>query len=81
MIKMEEAIAKAKEYLKCYEIGKILEVPGYWIIYKKTDEIEVGGYGAIVSKESGQIKPFILPDDENFRLLDKAREVIRNNRE
>lgn len=75
MISIENALVKAKEYLKCTEIGKVLEAPGYWIIYKKSEEIEVGGYGALVSMESGEVKPFILPSEENFDLLDSSREI------
>lgn len=75
MIGIENALEKAKEYLKCTEIGKVLEAPGYWIIYKKSEEIEVGGYGALVSMESGEVKPFILPSEENFELLDNSREI------
>jgi hypothetical protein len=76
MVKLEEAIAKAKEFLKCSEIGKVLEAPGYWILYKKTDEVEVGGYGALISKDTGETKPFVLPDEKNFELLDKSKEVV-----
>lgn len=75
MISIENALVKAREYLKCTEIGKVLEAPGYWIIYKKSKEIEVGGYGALVSMESGEVKPFILPSEENFELLDNSREI------
>lgn len=75
MISIENALVKAKEYLKCTEIGKVLEAPGYWIIYKKSEEIEVGGYGALVSMESGEVKPFILPSEENFEILDNSREI------
>lgn len=75
MISIEKALEIAKEYLKCSEIGKVLEAPGYWIIYKKTEELEVGGYGALISMESGKVKPFILPSEENFELLDNSREI------
>ena len=76
MIRLEDAIVNAKDFLKCSEIGKILEAPGCWIIYKRTDEVEVGGYGAIISKDTGETMPFILPDEKNFDLLDKSKEVI-----
>ncbi len=76
MVKIEEALVKAKEFLKCSEIGKVLESPEYWIMYKKTDEVEVGGYGALVSRDTGEIKPFILPDEKNFDLLDKSKEIV-----
>ncbi|MDM8237444.1 hypothetical protein [[Ruminococcus] torques] len=76
MISLDKAIEKAKDYLKCTEIGKVLEAPGHWIIYKKADEIEVGGYGALVSMDTGEIKPFILPSDENFDLLDNSKEIV-----
>lgn len=76
MIKLEDAIVKAKEFLKCSEIGKVLETSEYWILYKKTDEIEVGGFGTLISKDTGEIKPFILPDEKNFEILDKSSEVV-----
>ena len=58
------------------QVGKVLEAPGYWIIYKKSEEIEVGGCGALVSMDTGVVKPFILPSEENFELLDNSREVV-----
>ncbi len=76
MINLDKAIDKAKNYLECTEIGKVLEAPEYWIIYKKTEEVEVGGHAALVSMDTGEIKPFILPSEENFELLDKSREII-----
>lgn len=76
MISIENALDKAKEYLKCSEIGKVLETSGYWIIYRKSEEIEVGGYGALVSMDTGEVKPFILPSEENFELLDNSREIV-----
>lgn len=76
MINLEKAIDRAKSFLECAEIGKVLEAPGCWIIYKKTEEVEVGGYGALVLMETGETKPFILPSEENFELLDKSREII-----
>lgn len=81
MINLETALNKAKEYLKCTEVGKILEAPGYWIIYKRTEEIEVGGYGALVSMDTGEIKSFILPSEENFELLDKSKEINMQDKE
>ena len=75
MISLEKALDKAKDYLECTEIGKVLEASGYWIIYKKTEEVEVGGYGALISMDTGEIKSFILPSEENFELLDKSREI------
>lgn len=75
MIDLARAIDIAKEYLECTEIEIVLDAPGYWIIYKKTDEIEIGGYGALIKKDTGAVKPFILPSEENFEILDKAVEI------
>lgn len=76
MISIENALDIAKEYLECTEIGKVLEAPNYWIIYKKTEEIEVGGYGALVAMETGEVSPFVLPSVENFELLGNSREIV-----
>ncbi len=76
MIELEDAIVKAKDFLRCSEIGKVLETPEYWILYDKTNEVEIGGYGALISKDTGETVPFVLPDKKNFELLGKSTEVV-----
>jgi hypothetical protein len=42
------------------------------------EEQEIGGVGIKIMKDSGKVEDFILPDDDNFELLDRAVEVFLN---
>lgn len=51
-----------------------------WIFYGGSmEEKEIGGVGIKVMKDSGKVEDFILPDDDNFELLDRAVEISLNH--
>lgn len=72
----EEAYQKVNDYFEKEYHQRIccaLDTPSYWIFYAgKRDEVEIGGAGIKVCKETGLLENFFLPDDENFLLLDQA---------
>lgn len=79
MIDLNQACKLAKEY---YEkntdkklLSKIYEHKEMWIIYSKTNEVEFGGYGISIDKETAEIKIFILPSRKNFEILAASRIV------
>ena len=79
MLNINEAYEKAVTYFKKnndYSIACALDAGTHWIFYPgKPDVVEVGSKGIKIEKKSGLIEDFILPDDENFELLDRAEKV------
>lgn len=54
----------------------ILDAVTHWIFYPGQDEIiEFGLEGIKIDKLSGKLEVFVLPDDENFRLLDQSTKI------
>lgn len=79
MINLNQACELAREY---YEkntgkktLSKIYEHKKMWIVYSKANEIEFGGYGISIDKETAEIKIFTLPLLENFEILDASHIV------
>lgn len=55
------------------EISKIYDTDTLWIFFgRKNGAIRYGSRGISIDKETKQIKPFVLPSDENFAILDSA---------
>lgn len=71
-----EAYEKAVSFFKenaVYDIACALDAETHWIFYPgKSNEIEIGSAGIKIEKAGGVIEPFVLPDDENFELLDRS---------
>ena len=79
MVELKQACKLAKEYYeqntdKKY-LSKIYEHEKMWIIYGKSTEVEFGGYGISIDKETAEIKIFTLPSMENFEILDASHIV------
>lgn len=76
-----DALEKANNYfLNVYnqKVNKavVLDAVTHWIFYPGEEEIvEFGVEGVKIEKSSGKMDPFILPDDENFELLDRATKI------
>ena len=82
MIDFNKAIELANNYFLKEEglpVTKVLEADTHWIFYAVPEgEVVIGGAGVKIDKQTGTLEDFILPDDENFELLDRAQEVELN---
>lgn len=78
-MEFNKAFQSAKGYFaKGFEskIAHILETDTHWIFYPGEKGVRVvGGYGIKIDKATGKIEDFILPNAENFKLLEKAKEI------
>lgn len=78
---MTFAEAKTKALAFYEEMGitglaSALDAEDSWIFYGgKKGETIYGMPGARVFKESGEVVEFILPDKDNFDVLDRAAEI------
>ena len=76
MMKYDEACKKAFDYYKKHGkkgINEVNDLGESWLFAGGDPEaIDDGGYSITVDKTTGKIEPFILPDKDNFKLLDKA---------
>lgn len=74
-----QAVETAKQYFEAmgvYGIASALDADSCWIIYGGSmEDMEFGGAGLKIMKESGKTEEFFLPDDENFELLEKAVKI------
>ena len=79
MIKLETALKIANEHLMKMEgsVAKTaLDTQTCWIFFASSEEEpSIGGAGVKVDKNTGELKDFILPNDENFELLEKSHEI------
>lgn len=80
-MKFENACEKALQYLN-NEWGdtgfsSILDLGGKWLFngINKEKSVVYGKQGVTVNKETGKIELFILPNENNFNLLDLAVDV------
>lgn len=65
-------------YKECWEIEGLSEAKDLgekWLFYPKTSQPFFGNSHITVSKGQGQVKQFMLPDQENFALLKTALDV------
>ena len=63
-------------------VTKIYEADDRWIFYaEKNGMVPIGEPGLTVSKDSGMLGHFILPDRENFAILKSAKLVFDGKRE
>jgi hypothetical protein len=79
MIELEEAKKIAFDYLKCSGdrvITKVFDAGDEWIIFAGIPGVkQVGAYGALINKNDGNVKPFKLPSQENFKKLKSSESV------
>lgn len=73
---IDRAMELANSYYKNHgeiEISKVYDADTVWIIFgRKNGMVRFGNKGISINKETEEIKPFILPSDENFAILDAA---------
>ena len=78
-MKFEDAVKAANEYLLNEDglpVSKAYDAQTHWIFYAVSEEgFSIGNAGVKVEKKTGNLADFILPDDENFELLDRANEI------
>ena len=75
MITFEEGLKIANEYLKDADdtqVESALDAGTCWIFY---GEPCIGGAGVKINKETANAEDFILPDEENFELLERAVKI------
>lgn len=57
-------------------IRQILEAPTAWIVLPGPyGKVRYGSFSIVVEKETGEIRPFVMPSQEGFALLKVAQEV------
>lgn len=55
------------------DISKVYDADTLWIIFgRKNGAVRYGSRGISIDKATKEIKPFMLPSDDNFAILDKA---------
>lgn len=64
-----------KEAWKTVGLNKISDLGEKWIFYPKVTEVNYGSHHITISKINGEIKPFVLPNKDNFELLKNATSV------
>lgn len=76
MITYEKALEIAKEHFSCVpdrSITKVYDSEAFWIVFAAIkDRPQYTSTGISISKDSGEVKRFILPSKENFRILHSA---------
>ena len=78
MLEREDAINIANEFFQKKNgtyITRLLEAPTHWICYGGPAGRIVGKMGIKIEKMTGKVDKFILPNEENFALLDKAVKI------
>lgn len=79
MTALEAAVEIANDYFLKEEglpVTKALDAETHWIFYAVPEEgAVIGNAGVKIEKATGRLEDFILPDDENFELLDRAKEI------
>ena len=79
MTDFESAVKAANDYLLEEEglpVNKAFDAETHWIFYAVPEEGPgIGNAGVKVDKTTGKLEDFILPDDANFELLDRAKEI------
>ncbi|MBQ6160928.1 MAG: hypothetical protein IJK24_08270 [Oscillospiraceae bacterium] len=80
-MELKDAIELANSYFlrennETVNSKDILDAVTHWIFYPGQDgDIEFGLEGVKIEKSSGKMEELILPDDENFRLLDQSTKI------
>lgn len=71
-----EALAAAEQHfnhLKKTGVTYALDAKTHWIFYGGIEgKVEYGGAGIKIEKETGKMEDFLLPNEENFKLLEQA---------
>ena len=85
MITYEAALAIAKEHFASVpdrEITKVYESDDSWIVFAVIkDQPQYSSTGISVCKTNGEVKRFILPSKENFRILHNAKLIEQKKEE
>ena len=75
----EEALALAEKYFReknGTKVARALDAQTHWIFYGgERDQVDYGGAGIKIDRQTGAIGDFILPDSSNFELLDRAEPI------
>ena len=75
----KEALLQAESYFKKENGSKVtcaLDTDTFWIFYGGLEGVtEIGSIGIKINKSKGTVEEFILPDDENFQLLARAKKI------
>lgn len=78
-MEFKEALKQAKVYFQQKGEGTTacaLDAGTHWIFYGGEPGVtQVGSAGIKINRETGALEEFILPDIENFELLDRATPV------
>lgn len=78
-MKLDEALRIAKDFYAKRDLPDILEVyetGDAWIVFGGIQGKVMYGTAAIaIAKDSGEIRDFVLPSEENFAILDRATKV------
>ena len=74
-----QACRIAYEYYKeCWDaegLSKVKDVGEKWVFYPNVDGSFFGNHHISIQKSDGEIKPFVLPNKQNFELLKRAVDV------
>ena len=62
-----------QEQLGC-SAATLMDADTHWLGFSDRAD-EVGGYGVKIDKQTGAVERFILPDAQNFALLNRAVRV------
>lgn len=77
MIGLQEAMVIAKDYYSAKGeevIKKVYEADDMWIVYAgKVGQVRIGSVALTIKKIDGEVGNFILPSEENFKILKEAR--------
>lgn len=58
------------------EVTRALDAQTHWIFFGgEKDRVLIGGSGIKIRKADGLAQDFILPNDENFELLDRSEPI------
>ena len=72
----DEACKMAYEYYKngwkIEGLSEVKDLGEKWLFYPNTNEPVFGSSYITINKNNGKLEQFILPDEENFKLLKEA---------
>ena len=80
-MELREAIEKAVVFfgnnrMKSTEIGAVYESDQDWIMFPNNEgKTRIGGFGVKINRTDGQESLFVIPSEENFKILDSAKRI------
>ena len=79
MTEFKVALKMANDYFSKEDglpVTQAMDAETHWIFYAVPEEgPALGNAGVKIEKATGKLEDFILPDDENFELLDRAKAI------